>query len=417
YHGAYYVDDQEQSLEAHNIDAALIARGLTGTGIVPTENLNRFTALRNVNANLGGFIKKDKLWWFGGFSYTQTVRNLPTILDASATTNFPTGTAKFTYNVTPNNKITAYGTLTDKLFKNYTAGTGTAFVTSDALTDEKYPIGVFSFGYESLLGANAVLTVHAGRWWDYANYDGKGQNQRYSDTGLNRIYGTVATTVSAHHRPQANGSLAYFKTGWGGSHSFKFGGEVQQETQLASNSVFNNTYLFLNNNVPTFVDLYLSPSSTTATGRDIGAYANDSWRLSSRFTINLGLRYDRYSHFVPAQVGPQGHQFPEISGPLFNDWAPRLGFVYALDKDGKTLVKASYGVYWDNPGSALAILFDPNPASNVTRYNWVDPNPTYNAQGLPIYEGPQQLGSIVSVSGARANFQPAVSADPNLRNL
>ena len=36
---------------------------------------------------------------------------------------------------------------------------------------------------------------------------------------------------------------------------------------------------------------------------------------------------------------------------------------------------------------------------------------------MPIYEGPQQLGSIVSVSGAQANFQPAVSADPNLRNL
>src|SRR5262249_40062519 len=157
----------------------------------------------------------------------------------------------------------------------------------------------------------------------------------------------IPTRLDQRDRPQVNGSLTYFKDGWAGSHSFKFGGEFQHEQEEYTTTVVNNLWLYLNNNQPTFVEVYQSPNTTRVVGRDAGAYVNDSWRLNNRVTINGGVRFDRYTNYVPAQVGPQGHQFPEIVGSTWNNYAPRIGFVYSLSNDGKTLVKANYGLYWE----------------------------------------------------------------------
>jgi hypothetical protein len=59
---------------------------------------------------------------------------------------------------------------------------------------------------------------------------------------------------------------------------------------------------------------------------------------------------------------------------------------------------------------------EPESNNNFTRYEWINPNPRYNADGLPIFEGPQQLGRVLSVSGARADFTPAVTYDPDLKD-
>ena len=122
-----------------------------------------------------------------------------------------------------------------------------------------------------------------------------------------------------------NGSLTYFKDGWGGSHSFKIGGEFQHEEQNYSTTAFgpSNTILYLNNNVPTQVDVYLVPNATRAVGRTKSVYLTDTWRLNSRLTFNLGYRFDQYTNYVPDQVGPQGYQFPQVEAPTFNLSAPR----------------------------------------------------------------------------------------------
>ena len=128
------------------------------------------------------------------------------------------------------------------------------------------------------------------------------------------LYGSIPTRFDERDRPQVNGSLTYFKNGWAGSHSFKFGGEFQHEQQNYSTTAFgpSNLILYLNNNVPTQVDVYLVPNATRAVGRSKSVYLTDTWQVNSRLTFNLGFRFDRYTNYVPEQIGPQGHEFPQI---------------------------------------------------------------------------------------------------------
>ena len=185
YHGSYYIDYQKDQFGTTNIDDELIARGLTSSGDVDVHDLNRFELFRDMSANLGGFIIKDKLWWFGGLRHTKLDRRYPVLIDDIAVTTIPAYTAKVTYNITPNHKVTAFHTYANKIFENY--GVGDRIVTSDALIDETYPNATNSFTYEAILGRSMVLTVRGGHWGDFGDYKGKGADQRYDDAGANRL--------------------------------------------------------------------------------------------------------------------------------------------------------------------------------------------------------------------------------------
>ena len=91
---------------------------------------------------------------------------------------------------------------------------------------------------------------------------------------------------------------------------------------------------------------------------------------------------------MPDQTGPQGYDFPQVEAPTFNLSAPRVGGVFALTEDQKTLVKASYGVYWDSPGFTLANLGNPNPNNNFTRYEWINPCRSTTPRGFPSTKAP-----------------------------
>ena len=98
-------------------------------------------------------------------------------------------------------------------------------------------------------------------------------------------------------------------------------------------------------------------------------FANDSWRVAPRLTLNLGLRYeynspavdanDRANLYDPSRggllaVGKNG--FPRSGyGPDRNNFAPRAGFAYQAAS--KTLLRGGYGVYFDQsplaPGEGL----------------------------------------------------------------
>jgi outer membrane receptor protein involved in Fe transport len=418
FRGGLYTDYQTDKLEAHNIDASQLALGVTGGARLAATDTNRMVNLRNLNADLGGYFIKDKLWWFGAYMYTSLTQGNVNLIDSvQKTTANPGYTGKLTYNLSQKSKLIAYGTRTVKNQDNYfnTYNLGASKFTAATLPIEWFPTGVWKVEYNAVLSDRAVLEVRGGDWFYNFVSTPKSESLRYEDAGNGFVIGSPPYSNEDLHRRQANGSFSYFKQGWAGTHNLKFGGEVMQDASVRLWSAFDNLVLRLNNGAPSQVYFYHSPVRSLNNLWTASGYASDTWRMTPRLTFNLGFRLDRYRPYVPAQAGPTGQQFDRIDGPLWYNWGPRFGVNYDLSGDGKTLVKVNYGQFWENPKVYFAQVFNPNPSSNFEAYTWTPANPTY-VDGLPVFV-PGQEGQLVSRAGARADGKPSTTFDPNVRNV
>ncbi|MGA9529608.1 MAG: TonB-dependent receptor [Terriglobales bacterium] len=123
----------------------------------------------------------------------------------------------------------------------------------------------------------------------------------------------------------------------------------------------------------------------------LGLYAEDSWRVSHHLTVNYGLRYQTtFGLFTASGVSqnanPNFDLLPSLGYPEAapHDYrrqiAPRLGIAYSPGNSEKTVIRAGFGLYYDdlaqngwatafqavnkgsieNPSAAPAALIDPN---------------------------------------------------------
>ncbi len=153
-------------------------------------------------------------------------------------------------------------------------------------------------------------------------------------------------------------------------HAIKFGLDVAHTNDLSENLRFQYGSFSYSSLLNYFSDFY-KPNSCTATinntatpvpcyssyqqafgplgftfnTNDLAFFAEDSWRLLPRFTLNLGLRYEYEmlpSVILPNPAVPQTQHMPSDT----NNLGPRIGFAWDVFGDGKTAVRGGYGMYF-----------------------------------------------------------------------
>ena len=109
FHGEAFIGYENSALETTNIDAKQIALGVTGGPGESVENTNRLNSFDVYSAGMGGYILKDKLWWYGEYSKTSLEQHFPNILGGqSQHAQLPSYMGKLTYNLNENNKLIAF---------------------------------------------------------------------------------------------------------------------------------------------------------------------------------------------------------------------------------------------------------------------------------------------------------------------
>jgi len=411
YHGSLYTDFQNDALEATNIDSAQIARGVSGGPGLDARDVNRLKLFRDVNMDSGGYLKKDKAWWYAAYRSTAVEQRYAWLLDTAARLSAEVATVKVTYALSPRQKLVGY--LQHEIFTQssyFAASTSQPIETSDALPSIVFPVNVWKGEYNAVLTDALYIEARGGGYHSDAATTFKSTAPRILDIGANTLSGGAVAQKRLIDRPQANGSVSFLKTGWGGSHTFKIGGEYVVDRVVAPIDGYGNPcncVSMLNDSVPMQVQVVLGPNVSKNDMTTAGGFVDDTWRLTPRVTLSLGLRMDRYQPGLPEQEGPAGQKFPAISPVLtFNNWGPRVGMSASLTSDGKTVVKAHYGTFWVYPAPIFTAAFNPNPSGWSQTYLWTSDANT-NGQWDPGEEGRQ-----ISVSGGSA----ATRLDAGIRN-
>jgi hypothetical protein len=392
--GEVYVDGYNNAFQASN----LTNEHITAHALRPGSNeVQRYY---DMNLNVGGPVKRDKAWWHFSWRKQYNAVEQPLFTFASDFETWNTNpSAKVTYQINQNNKLIGYYQWNMKTQPTRLPLGGYTYDSIGPTTRQESPSWVWKGEWNGTLSDRLYLEA---RFGDFGYYDARLANSRddyfWRDAGRLELTGAHSENQNDRDRKQLTGAATYFLDTRRGSHTFKFGGEMYLESQWGGRvqNVGGNIEHIYNNGVASQV-VFGIPTALCACGlkaSDNGdllvvnkldqqnLFVNDTWSLG-RVSLNLGARWDRYRGWMPDQrqvafaIGPvsvQEQVFAERTFYTWNSIGPRAGITYDLAGNGRTVVKASYGLFWHNPGPGVSANANPNQNNKSVTYNWTDLN-------------------------------------------
>jgi hypothetical protein len=268
----------------------------------------------------------------------------------------------------------------------------------------------------------------------------------FSDSGLpiilvSGIAQLGSTSSVPRHRIDSNNQLIDDFSWKINQHALKFGFEFHRTTvdqyfakYFRGRLKFGSLGDFLSGNVDSGFQ-YFGDSTRNTFENSFGFYAQDSYRVTPRLTLNYGLRWDYFGvvgekhnllsnitsispapgtgTFTLTQVGQSG--LTRLYNPDHNNFAPRASAAWDVTGKAKTVVRAGFGFFFDASSQDMVLghlpyapFFDPGPA-----YNNVGPAPILSTG---VVGGPIVPGSPVFAATNTCSFEcDAFGFDRNIK--
>jgi outer membrane receptor for ferrienterochelin and colicin len=114
--------------------------------------------------------------------------------------------------------------------------------------------------------------------------------------------------------------------------------------------------LYLQNGISTGIAGVPPPGKNVAKNEDLALFVQDKWQVRPNFTLSLGLRWEAQIFPEPVVPPSQTAYASLLANPNFpsdgtlhspkKEFQPRVGFAWDISKKGKSVLRASYGIFY-----------------------------------------------------------------------
>jgi carboxypeptidase family protein/TonB-dependent receptor-like protein len=387
-------------------------------------------------ATLGGYLMKDRLWFFGAYDRVKET-------DQSIRIGVPLSVPGFS--------LPVGGQIPADLTRDLYSGKLTFALTSNHLLNLSVlgdpskvngAVAGISGAPSTFLGTrntggndyNALYTgVFGTRWNVNANVGQHRERNELAGPGTTTSQFTDVTQVpnvntggfrafdnSKYTRDIAKADISTFL----GNHTIKFGGDQEKVKTIdnrfygggdwvrkfnctvstCTSPVYYRHEVFLNdqapgfdlNNPATWLTAVANPLVVVPKTQNNSLYAQDSWKILSNVTVNAGVRYETQK---------VGDRFGVWQINLKNNWAPRLGLIWDPSNNGRSKIYGNFGRFYESIPMDINIReFGGEISLDVNNFNpagqALTPDP--NAPHFTATKGPYRIlgGGTVPVDPA-----------------
>jgi hypothetical protein len=384
--------------DADSLQASL--KAAPDTGAVNASFKQTSFTRSDYGLDLGGYIVKDKLWFFAAYDRVDNENNLEVLKDFSAileggtyegeqipqTTTGDLWAAKLTWRIAANHSVAG------SVFGDPTTNDGVLAGQSLAATSLHFTGLVetggtnYSLSYDGIFGQNIVVSARAA----YHDAQFKQGGPGATTTGFVDLTDPLGdgTTVwgwdadgNAHQRTsgfgnfnnnefgrnQYNADMSWFVGNLAGSHEFKFGVEwedisinsdaweggngqrvyrfdcIQSETRDCQGQPYYFRHRFFVSNpdidpeTVTTADM-LAPQLVDTISDNGAYYVQDTWQVANNLSLSLGVRFGQQRLYNADR---------EVSADINDNIAPRLGFVWDFTGNGKSKLFGHWGKFYE----------------------------------------------------------------------
>jgi len=372
YHGSLFGFNSGGGLQSEDDTAAKRPQTTTTTSTIQRQ--------WDFGGTLGGFLVKDKLWFFGSYAHmyrednTKVIRVLSAPGSPGVGSEVPAKTDTDTFATKVTYKMGTSHTVVGAVNGDPSKRKGNVFVvagppsTWDGTQNTGGPDA--SANYTGLFGSTFVINAMYGRHYERSKLSGPGsetaqlldqtvspnirtggfpgyQNEEYT----RNYYAIKATKYWAGHEIKGgydledNSSLIDRFSGGGGDLIYKLVSNGSARDVLPAGTVYYRHRYFLNDLAPGFDRSNSStwvpavPLTSAPDTINNAFFVRDNWRLASNLSINGGIRWERQ------QIKDRNNA---TVIDLTTNWAPRVGFVWDFAKNGRSKIFGNYGRFYES---------------------------------------------------------------------